>query len=61
VRHHLDADVRLATDDGPRPWLCGVQGYLQANLAPMQAMHYGQSAKVDQCVPIVAEKDEWIV
>jgi hypothetical protein len=38
VHHHLDTGVGLAAYDGPRPQLCAIKGYRQANLAPVQAM-----------------------
>jgi hypothetical protein len=41
VRHHLNAGVGLAANNGSRPWLCGVKGYRHANLAPVQAMDPG--------------------
>jgi hypothetical protein len=41
VRHHLNAGVRIAADDGPRPWLHGVEGYRHADLAPVQAVGQG--------------------
>jgi hypothetical protein len=61
VRHHLDAGVGLTTDDGPRPWLCGVKGCRHADLAPVQAVGYGQSATVDRSIPVVAKMDECVV
>jgi hypothetical protein len=61
VRPHLDIGVGLAVDDGPRPWLCGVNGYRYANLTPVQAMGLGQSAAVDRCVPIIAKMEECVV
>jgi hypothetical protein len=35
VCHHLNTGVGIATDDRPRPWLCRVDGYRHANLAPV--------------------------
>jgi hypothetical protein len=61
VRHHLNASVGLAVNDGPQPWLHRVEGYHHANLAPVQVMDPGQSATVDRSVPVVAQTDECIV
>jgi hypothetical protein len=61
VRHHLNAGVGLATDDGPRPWLRGVEGYHHANLALVQAVDPRQSVTVDRSIPIVAKTDECVV
>jgi hypothetical protein len=61
VQHQLNAGVRLAADDGPRPRLRGVEGYHHADLALVNAVGRGQSATVDRSVPIVAMKDECIV
>jgi hypothetical protein len=61
VCHHLNAGVRLAADDGPRPRLCGVKGYHHTDLAPIQAMGHGQSATVDQSIPVVAKMDECVM
>jgi hypothetical protein len=61
VRHHLDAGVGLAADDGPRLRLRGVKEYRHTNLAPIQAMGLGQSAVVDRCIPVVAEMEECII
>jgi hypothetical protein len=61
VRHHLNAGVRLAANDGPRPRLRGVKGYHHADLSPVQAMGHGQSAMVDWSVPVVARMDECVV
>jgi hypothetical protein len=61
VRHPLNASVCLAVDDGPRPWLRGVEGYHHADLAAVQAMGRGQSAMVDWSVPVVAKTDECVV
>jgi hypothetical protein len=47
VCHHLDAGVRLAANDGPRPRLCGVEGHHHANLALVQVMGLGQLTTVD--------------
>jgi hypothetical protein len=41
VRHHLNAGVGLAANDGPRLWLCGVEGYHHTDLTPIQAMGHG--------------------
>jgi hypothetical protein len=41
VRHHLDAGVWLAADDGPQARLRGVEGYHHANLATVQVMGFG--------------------
>jgi hypothetical protein len=38
VRHHLNAGVGLAVDDGSRPRPQRVEGYHHANLAPVQVM-----------------------
>jgi hypothetical protein len=38
VRHHLNASIRLAVNDGPRPQLRGVEGYHHANLALVHAV-----------------------
>jgi hypothetical protein len=61
VRHQLNAGVRLDADDGPRPWLCGVEGYCHADLTLVHAMGRGQSATVDRSVPVVAKTDECVV
>jgi hypothetical protein len=61
VRHHLNAGVGLAVDDGPRPWPRRVEGYRHANLAPIQVVDPGQSATVDWSVPVVAKMDECVV
>jgi hypothetical protein len=61
VHHHLNAGVRLATDDGPRPWVHRVEGYHHANLTLVLIVKPEQSAKVDQSVPVVAKMDECIV
>jgi hypothetical protein len=61
VRHHLNAGVGLAADDGPRPWLHGVKGYHHANLAHVQVMDPGQSATLDRIVPVVAKTDECVI
>jgi hypothetical protein len=53
-----EGDVR---HDGPRPRLCGVKGYRHANLTPIQAMGHGQSATVDQSVPVVAKTEEYVI
>jgi hypothetical protein len=58
VCHHLNAAVGLTADDGPRPWLRGVEGYHHANLAPIQVLEPGESAMVDRSVPVVAKTDE---
>jgi hypothetical protein len=41
VHHHLNTGARLATDDGPRPWLCKVKGYHHANLTPIHVVDPG--------------------
>jgi hypothetical protein len=61
VRHHLNANVGLAIDDGPQPRLRGVEEYRHADLTPVQAVGYGQPATVDQSVPVVAKMDECVV
>jgi hypothetical protein len=61
VRHQLNAGVRLATDDGPRPRLHGIEGYHHANLGLVHAMGCGQSATVHRSVPVVAKMDECVV
>jgi hypothetical protein len=33
VCHHLNAGVRLTVNDGPRPWLRGVEGYPHSYLS----------------------------
>jgi hypothetical protein len=38
-----------------------VKGYHHANLAQVQAVGHGQSATVDQSVPVVAKTDECVV
>jgi hypothetical protein len=61
VRHQLNTSVGLAAADGPRPRLHGVKGYCNADLALVHAMDRGQSATVDQSVPVVAKTDECVV
>jgi hypothetical protein len=61
VRRHLNAGVRLAVDDGPRPRPRIVEGYRRANLAPVQVVDPGQSAAVDQSVSVVAKTDACVV
>jgi hypothetical protein len=61
VRHQLNTGDGLAADDGPRPWLHGVEGYHHADLTLVHAMGRGQSAMVDRSVPIVAKTDECVV
>jgi hypothetical protein len=61
VRHQLNPNVGLAADDRPRPWLHGVEGYHHTDLALVHAVGCGQSAMVDQSVPIVAKMDECAV
>jgi hypothetical protein len=61
VHHQLNADVKFATDDGPRPWLRGVKGYRHADLTLVHVMGHGQSATVDQSVPVIAKTDECVV
>jgi hypothetical protein len=41
VRHHLNAGVGLAADDGPWSWVCGVEGYYHANLTLVQVVDPG--------------------
>jgi hypothetical protein len=61
VHHHLNTGVRLAADDGPRPWLRGVKGYRHADLALVHALGRGQSATVDWSIPVIAKMDECVV
>jgi hypothetical protein len=61
VRHHLNTGVGLTADDGPRPWLCMVEGYHHANLTHVQVVDPGRSAMVDRSVPAIAQADECIV
>jgi hypothetical protein len=61
VRHQLNAGVRLAADDAPRPWLRGVEGYHHIGLALVHVVGHGQSATVDWSVPIIAKADECVV
>jgi hypothetical protein len=61
VRHQLNVGVRLAADDGPQPWLRGVEGYRRADLTLVQAMVRGQSATVDWSVSVVAKTDDCVV
>jgi mono/diheme cytochrome c family protein len=61
VCHQLNAGVELAADDGPRPWLRGVEGYRHADLSLVQAVGRGQSAMVDWSIPVVAKTDECVV
>jgi hypothetical protein len=61
VPHQLYTGVRLAADDGPRPWLHGVEGYRHADLALVHAVGRRQSATVDRSVPVVAKTDECAV
>jgi hypothetical protein len=61
VCHHLGAGVRLAADDGPPPWLHGVQGYHHANLTSIQAMGLGQSAVLDRCIPVVDKMEKCVI
>jgi hypothetical protein len=61
VRHQLNAGVGLAADDLLRPWLHGVEGYRHAYLALVLAMGHGQSAMVDQSVPVIAKMDECVI
>jgi hypothetical protein len=61
VRHHLNIGVGLAANDGPRSWLCRVEGYRHANLAHVQVVDPGQSAMVDQSEPVIAKTDECII
>jgi hypothetical protein len=41
VHHQLNASVELSTDEGPQPWLHGVEGYCHADLALVHAMGRG--------------------
>jgi hypothetical protein len=41
VRHHLNAGVRLAGNDGPRPWVRGVKWYCHTNLALVHVVNPG--------------------
>jgi hypothetical protein len=61
VCHQLNAGVRPAADDRPRPWLHGVEGYCHTDLALVHAVCRGQSAMVDWSIPVVAKTDECIV
>jgi hypothetical protein len=61
VRHPLNAGVRLATDDGPRPWFSGVEGYCHADLTRVQAMGHRQPATVDRSIPVIAKMEECII
>jgi hypothetical protein len=61
VRHPFNTGVGLAIDDGPRPWLRGIEGYHHADHVPVQAVGHGQSITVDQSIPVVAKMDECIV
>jgi hypothetical protein len=61
VHHPLNASVGLATNDGPRPRIHGVEGYRHANLTPIQAVGLAQSATVDRSVPVVAKTDKCII
>jgi hypothetical protein len=61
MRHQLNAGVKLSADDGPRPWLRGVEGYRHADLALVHTVGHGQSAMVDRSIPVVAKTDECVV
>jgi hypothetical protein len=61
VRHQLNAGVKLAADDGPRPRLYGVEGYHHVDLTLVHAVGRRQSATVDRSVPVVAKTDECVV
>jgi hypothetical protein len=61
VHHQLNAGVKLAANDGPRPQLHGVKGYRHADLALVHAVGRGQSTMVDRSIPVVAKMDECIV
>jgi hypothetical protein len=61
VRHQLNAGVGLVADDGPRPWLRGVERYCHADLALVHTVGHGQSAMVDRGIPVIAKTDECIV
>jgi hypothetical protein len=61
VHHHLNASVRLAADDGPRPRLRGVKWYHHANLTPVQTVCHGQSATVDRSVPVISKMYECVI
>jgi hypothetical protein len=45
VRHLLDGVVKLTSDDDSCPWHRGVKGYLHPDLAHVQAMDIGESAR----------------
>jgi hypothetical protein len=61
VHHHLNAGVGLAANNGPRPWLRGIEGYRHSNLALVQTVGRGQSATIDRSIPVVAKTDECVV
>jgi hypothetical protein len=61
VHYYLNAGVGLAADDRTRPWLCKVERYRHANLAPVQVVDPRQLETVDRSVPAVAQTDECIV
>jgi hypothetical protein len=61
VRPQLNASVELAADDGPRPRLCGVEGYHHVDLTLVHALGRRQSATVDQSVPVIAKMDECVI
>jgi hypothetical protein len=61
VRHQLNAGVGLAADDEPRPRLCGVEGYRHTDLALVHAVGRGQSAMLDQSVPVVGKMDKCVI
>jgi hypothetical protein len=61
VSHYLNASIRLTADDGPSPRLRGVEGYRHAKLALVHAVGRGQSATIDQSIPVVAKMDECVV
>jgi hypothetical protein len=50
VHHQLNVGVGLAANDGPQPWLHGVEGYHHADLALVHAMDCGQSTMVDRSI-----------
>jgi hypothetical protein len=61
VCHQLNAGVGLTSDDGPRPRLCGVEGYRHTDLALVHAVGCVQSSTVYRRIPVVAKTDESVV
>jgi hypothetical protein len=57
----LDGVVELTVDDGPHPWVHGVEGYHQADLPHIQAMGRRQATVVERVVPVVVETTECVV